>query len=143
MEGFRQCNIRDGAALIRYFAWLQERLMLGEEWTEYDAADQLESFRKWVFSLIGCLLLTLILSGRCLDLWDYHSTRYRLLVLMLVRPRPWQTTRCFNSRTDRLAVIHYSPPKVGSGVIDINQVYLCDSGAQYLDGEYLILGIEW
>ena len=46
MEGFRQCNIRDGAALIRYFAWLQERLELGEQWTEYDAADQLESFRK-------------------------------------------------------------------------------------------------
>lgn len=48
MEGFRQCNIRDGAALIRYFAWLQERLQLGEQWTEFDAADQLESFRKCV-----------------------------------------------------------------------------------------------
>ena len=46
MEGFRQCNIRDGAALIRYFAWLQERLQAGEKWTEYDAAEQLELFRR-------------------------------------------------------------------------------------------------
>jgi len=33
------------------------------------------------------------------------------------------------------AVIHYKAPEEGSSIIDINQVYLCDSGAQYLDGE--------
>lgn len=38
--------------------------------------------------------------------------------------------------TDDLAVIHYKAPSEGSAVIDINQVYLCDSGAQYLDGMY-------
>ena len=32
------------------------------------------------------------------------------------------------------AVIHYSPPKEGSAIIDPKQIYLCDSGAQYLDG---------
>lgn len=32
------------------------------------------------------------------------------------------------------AVIHYSPPEVGSKVIDRNQIYLCDSGGQYMDG---------
>lgn len=32
------------------------------------------------------------------------------------------------------AVIHYSPPEQGSAVIDKKQVYLCDSGAQYMDG---------
>lgn len=51
MEGFRQCNIRDGAALIRYFAWLQERLELGEKWNEYDAAEELEGFRKCVLEV--------------------------------------------------------------------------------------------
>jgi hypothetical protein len=33
-----------------------------------------------------------------------------------------------------VAVIHYKAPEQGSALIDINQVYLCDSGAQYLDG---------
>jgi len=45
MEGFRQCHIRDGTALVRYFAWLQEALRNGEKWTEYDAADVLEKYR--------------------------------------------------------------------------------------------------
>src|ERR1700677_3091888 len=26
IEGFRACHIRDGAALVRYFAWLEEQL---------------------------------------------------------------------------------------------------------------------
>jgi len=46
MEGFRQCHIRDGAALVRYFAWLEEVLNKGEQWTEYDAGEELEKFRK-------------------------------------------------------------------------------------------------
>ena len=47
MEGFRQCHIRDGAALVRYFAWLEEVLKKWEKWTEYDAGEELEKFRKY------------------------------------------------------------------------------------------------
>ena len=43
--GFRQCHIRDGAALARYFAWLEEQMNLGVELTESQAADQLEKYR--------------------------------------------------------------------------------------------------
>lgn len=32
------------------------------------------------------------------------------------------------------AVIHYSPHETNSAIIDKDQVYLCDSGAQYMDG---------
>ncbi|GAA6064778.1 hypothetical protein JCM10212_004800, partial [Sporobolomyces blumeae] len=32
------------------------------------------------------------------------------------------------------AIIHYSPPKDGSDVIRKDQIYLCDSGAQFVDG---------
>jgi len=45
IEGFRRCHIRDGAALVRYFAWLEEVLNKGEQWNEYDAAGVLEKFR--------------------------------------------------------------------------------------------------
>jgi hypothetical protein len=38
---------------VRYFAWLEEKLQSGAKLTEYQAADQLEAFRKWVF--IFCL----------------------------------------------------------------------------------------
>lgn len=32
------------------------------------------------------------------------------------------------------AVIHYQPSATKSSVIDPNQIYLCDSGAQFNDG---------
>ncbi|BEJ14579.1 hypothetical protein CspHIS471_0403460 [Cutaneotrichosporon sp. HIS471] len=46
IEGFRRAHIRDGAALCRYFAWLEEALGNGEQWNEFDASTQLENFRK-------------------------------------------------------------------------------------------------
>ncbi|GMK58907.1 hypothetical protein CspeluHIS016_0603490 [Cutaneotrichosporon spelunceum] len=46
IEGFRRAHIRDGAALCRYFAWLEEVLGKGEQWNEFDAATQLENFRR-------------------------------------------------------------------------------------------------
>lgn len=43
--GFRQSHIRDGVALARYFAWLEEQLNNGVELNESQAADQLEKYR--------------------------------------------------------------------------------------------------
>ena len=45
MVGFRQSHIRDGAALARYFAWLEEQLNNGVVLNESQAADQLEKYR--------------------------------------------------------------------------------------------------
>jgi Xaa-Pro aminopeptidase len=48
IEGFRACHIRDGSALVRYFAWLEEQLNNGIEVSESQGADQLEKFRRQV-----------------------------------------------------------------------------------------------
>ena len=46
LEGMRACHIRDGAALIEYFAWLEEELVgKGTVLDEVQAADRLESIR--------------------------------------------------------------------------------------------------
>lgn len=45
-KGFRDCHIRDGAALVRYFAWLEEELLNGKSLNEAQGADKLEEFRK-------------------------------------------------------------------------------------------------
>ncbi|KAF1998897.1 putative Xaa-Pro aminopeptidase P [Amniculicola lignicola CBS 123094] len=46
LEGMRQCHIRDGAALIEYFAWLEDQLIVKEaKLDEVDGADKLESIR--------------------------------------------------------------------------------------------------
>ena len=45
IAGFRACHIRDGAALARYFAWMEEQLNNGVKLTESEAADKLEAYR--------------------------------------------------------------------------------------------------
>lgn len=46
IEGFRQCHIRDGAALCNYFSWLQDQLSKGAVIDEVDGSDKLEAFRR-------------------------------------------------------------------------------------------------
>lgn len=46
IQGFRDCHIRDGLALCKYFAWLEKELETGQKWTEYTGAKVLEDFRR-------------------------------------------------------------------------------------------------
>lgn len=64
LEGFRQCHIRDGAALARYFAWLEEELVGGrEDLTESQAADQLEKYRSELALFKGLSFPTISSTG--------------------------------------------------------------------------------
>ncbi len=46
LEGMRACHVRDGAALSKYFAWLEQELVSkGTELDEVEAADKLEELR--------------------------------------------------------------------------------------------------
>ncbi|KAF8428678.1 putative Xaa-Pro aminopeptidase P [Tirmania nivea] len=98
LKGMRNCHIRDGAALIEYFAWLEDQLLKGAKLDEVDAAIQLEEFRKTKEHFKGLSFATISSSGA------------------------------------NAAVIHYHPMKPSCAVIDPKAIYLCDSGAQYLDG---------
>ncbi|KAF9527431.1 putative Xaa-Pro aminopeptidase P [Crepidotus variabilis] len=98
LEGFRQCHIRDGAALARYFAWLEEQLNNGVELDECQGADQLEKYRSELDLFKGLSFTTISSTG------------------------------------PNGAVIHYSPQRGDCEIIKKDQIYLCDSGGQYLDG---------
>ncbi|KAH0847014.1 hypothetical protein AYO21_02289 [Fonsecaea monophora] len=98
LEGMRQCHIRDGAALIEYFAWLEAELQSGSWLDEVQAADKLEAIRAKGEHFVGLSFDTISSTG------------------------------------PNAAVIHYSPERGNCSTLDVNAVYLCDSGAQYLDG---------
>lgn len=99
LEGMRQCHIRDGAALIEYFAWLEEELVHNGSWIdEVQAADKLEEIRSRGDHFKGLSFPTISSTG------------------------------------PNAAVIHYSPEAGNCSVVDAKQIYLCDSGAQYLEG---------
>jgi Xaa-Pro aminopeptidase len=98
IEGFRKCHIRDGAALVCYFAWLEEQLNDGVELNESQAAAKLEEFRSELDLFRGLSFTTISSTG------------------------------------PNAAVIHYSPDPDDCAIIRKDQIYLCDSGGQYLDG---------
>ncbi len=97
LEGMRACHIRDGAALIEYFAWLENEL-LTRELDEVTAADKLEALRSKQKNFVGLSFDTISSTGA------------------------------------NAAVIHYKPERGNCSFIDPKAIYLCDSGAQYLDG---------
>ncbi|KAJ9091009.1 hypothetical protein QFC19_009305 [Naganishia cerealis] len=98
LEGMRQCHIRDGASLARYFAWLEEQLHSGAKLTEFEAATKLEKYRDENQLSKGLSFDTISSTG------------------------------------PNGAIIHYKPTEEDCAVIDKDQMYLCDSGGQYLDG---------
>ncbi|KAJ3507038.1 hypothetical protein NLJ89_g6529 [Agrocybe chaxingu] len=64
LEGFRQCHIRDGAALARYFAWLEETLNEGkEEITEWRGSEALEGYRRELDLFQGLSFTTISSTG--------------------------------------------------------------------------------
>ena len=97
-EGMKRCHIRDGAALIEYFAWLEDELLKGTKIDEVQAADKLEQIRSRGENFKGLSFDTISSTG------------------------------------PNAAVIHYKPEAGNCSVIDPKAIYLCDSGAQYLDG---------
>ncbi|KAL7905761.1 X-prolyl aminopeptidase [Trichoderma velutinum] len=99
MEGMRACHIRDGAALIEYFAWLEDQLINKKAvLDEVQAADKLEELRSKHEHFVGLSFPTISSTGA------------------------------------NAAVIHYGPERGNCATIDPKAIYLCDSGAQYLDG---------
>lgn len=102
IQGFRDSHLRDGVALVTYFAWLEDHLSdpNSKPLNEFDAATRLEKFRK-----------------------DLGGQFFQGLSFTTI-----------SSTGKNAAIIHYSPDPIGSAIIDKDQVYLCDSGAQYLDG---------
>ncbi|KAJ2913801.1 hypothetical protein MD484_g6610, partial [Candolleomyces efflorescens] len=98
LEGFRQSHIRDGAALARYFAWLEEALNEGKEVNEWQGAEVLENYRKELELFKGLSFTTISSTG------------------------------------PNGAIIHYSPDPKDCAIIQKEEIYLCDSGAQFLDG---------
>lgn len=45
-QGMVDCHIRDGVALCKYFAWLENALNQGEKVDEISGAAKLQSFRE-------------------------------------------------------------------------------------------------
>lgn len=99
IEGMQAANIRDCAAIMRYFAFLEEELKKEDHGlTEYSGARKVEQFKS-------------------------EGARY-------VCP----SFDSISSIGSNGAVIHYKPEEATAKPLNNDEIYLLDSGSQYLDG---------
>lgn len=64
IAGMRSCHVRDGAALIQYFAWLEEQLVVKKsKLDEVEAADELEKLRSAKTDFVGLSFPTISSTG--------------------------------------------------------------------------------
>lgn len=77
IQGFRSCQIRDGAALLKFIAWLRETIHVKEEHvTEYEGSCKLHEFRtqtgpEYIGDSFACILST----GANGAIIHYHPTK--------------------------------------------------------------------
>ena len=64
LAGMRACHVRDGAALIQYFAWLEDQLVNKKATLdEVEAADKLEELRSQKSDFVGLSFPTISSTG--------------------------------------------------------------------------------
>lgn len=138
LQGFRDCHVRDGAALVRlckrllrslfeanlltkcaelrktaYFAWLEEQLESGATLTEFEAATKLEEYRSCV--------LAVQLAGR---IAQYVKLTLDLCLAVRSKQDLYKglSFTTISSTGPNAAIIHYSPSATESAVIDKDEV---------------------
>ncbi|GJJ72277.1 Xaa-Pro aminopeptidase [Entomortierella parvispora] len=63
LEGIRNCHLRDAAAVIQYFAWLEDQLKKGVHLDEADGAERLAKFRAEQTGYVGPSFDTISSTG--------------------------------------------------------------------------------
>ncbi len=104
VAGFRASHVRDGAALVRYFAWLEEQLDAGKERPESEVAGQLEKYRAEGQHFKGLSFPTISATGP-----NGGASSVGLSLFSCV------DTRC-------IAIIHYEPVPGSDDIVRKDQV---------------------
>ncbi len=112
LEGMRACHVRDGSALIEYFAWLEHRLTV--EKTEIDevaAADKLEDLRSKQKHFVGLSFDTISSTGANAAVIHYSPERGNCSII-----DPKAVYLCdsgaqyFDGTTDTTRTLHFGEP---------------------------------
>jgi len=112
LEGMRACHIRDGAALIEYFAWLENKLITEKaEIDEVTAADKLEECRSKHKHFVGLSFDTISSTGPNAAVIHYKPERGNCSVI-----DPKAVYLCdsgaqyFDGTTDTTRTLHFGEP---------------------------------
>jgi Xaa-Pro aminopeptidase len=112
LEGMRACHIRDGAALIEYFSWLEHQLTVDKvEMDEVTAADKLQEMRSKHKHFVGLSFDTISSTGANAAVIHYKPERGNCSII-----DPKAVYLCdsgaqyFDGTTDTTRTLHFGEP---------------------------------
>lgn len=112
LEGMRKCHIRDGAALIEFFAWLEDELIRKQaKLDEVQAADKLEQIRSKHDKFVGLSFDTISSTGENAAVIHYKPEPGSCSVI-----DPTKVYLCdsgaqyFDGTTDTTRTLHFGNP---------------------------------
>nr|XP_031863681.1 uncharacterized protein CI109_000933 [Kwoniella shandongensis]KAA5530753.1 hypothetical protein CI109_000933 [Kwoniella shandongensis] len=110
IEGFRQSHIRDGVALVRYFAWLEDVVNKGERWNEFDAAEILEGYRKENKWFKGLSFTTISSTGPNAAIIHYKPPEEGSAVIEKEQMYLCDSAQYLDGTTDVTRTLHFGTP---------------------------------
>lgn len=118
LNGLRKAHIRDGTAVVQYLAWLdnqmQENYGASGYFSEANGSQKKDNLE---------IKLTEVSVSDKLEAFRAEKEHFKGLSFPTI-----------SSVGPNAAIIHYSPDANTCAELDADKIYLCDSGAQYLDG---------
>ena len=72
IHGLRNAHLRDGAAYVRWLAWMEQKIQQGYDITEYDATQRLTEYRRKNKYYMGLAYETISATGH--NAGEYSST---------------------------------------------------------------------
>lgn len=104
LDGMKNAHVRDGTAMVRWFAWLEQELFQDHSVSEWEASEKLDEFRR--------------LCGGEGGVNMYIGPAYDSVVAI----------------GSNAALPHYRPTKYECALIGKNEPFFIASGGQYRDG---------
>ena len=110
IKGYRSSQIRDAVALVKFFAWLENELVVkGSTITEYEGSLELEKFRAAQDLFMGLSFDTILSTGANGAIIHYHPTKEKSAVL-----NPKEVILCdsgghyLDGTTDTTRTVHFT-----------------------------------
>ncbi|XP_047969719.1 aminopeptidase P1 [Salvia hispanica] len=118
IQGLKNAHVRDGAAVVQYLIWLDKQMQeiygASGYFIDSEVNDKVQ---------LRTTKLTEVSVSDKLEEFRASKEHFRGLSFPTI-----------SSVGPNGAIIHYNPEPETCAELDPNQMYLCDSGAQYLDG---------
>lgn len=119
LDGLKNAHIRDGAAVVQYLVWLDKQMQEIYGASGYFVEVESTNVKKHSETA----KITEVSASN--KLMDFRASKEHFRGLSF---------STISSVGPNGAIIHYEPVAETCSELDPNSIYLCDSGAQYLDG---------